>query len=362
MDSRMSDNDVGPEGLAWERITRAAWAVNPDWSKRERQAIEDFILTVRCYIALVDRSAPAPEAAPTTTERSDELHRIQSKFFRAVQRAYHLHHTDKGVLADDIRQAVEECRSALKELPPSDGPRMVRSGPAPEAAPRTTLATPFTDAERAEALAKVRDGQIDGFGGERIDFATAYLINRYEATLSAERSRAGLRSGPAPAAAGRTDELIGKANRAADRINIRGMTDEAIVLLDLARELSTLLSRAERMEQEIDGIAQYRDRLQRELSTLRSRAERAEQERNALIDGKVQVVPDHKGEIVYRLRKKDGLTYAYHTADEALAAYRAALPPSPDQKSAGQADPKTVPETSLNENGAPKDAVNPAKS
>lgn len=32
---------VEPEGLEWERITRAAWAVNPDWSKRERQAIEE---------------------------------------------------------------------------------------------------------------------------------------------------------------------------------------------------------------------------------------------------------------------------------------------------------------------------------
>lgn len=56
---RLANNSlIEPEGLEWERVTRAAWAINPDWSKRERQVIEDFILTVRCDIADVPRLSP----------------------------------------------------------------------------------------------------------------------------------------------------------------------------------------------------------------------------------------------------------------------------------------------------------------
>lgn len=56
----MDENEetLDPVGAEWERVTRAAWAIHYDWSKRERQAIEDFILTVRHSIAEVSAKQP----------------------------------------------------------------------------------------------------------------------------------------------------------------------------------------------------------------------------------------------------------------------------------------------------------------
>lgn len=57
--------EVDPIGAEWERVTRAVLAIHVDWSRRERQAIEDFILTVRHSISEV----PPPSQSDAARER-----------------------------------------------------------------------------------------------------------------------------------------------------------------------------------------------------------------------------------------------------------------------------------------------------
>jgi hypothetical protein len=66
------DVAVDPIGAEWERVTRAALAIHVDWSRRERQAIEDFILTVRHSISEIP---PALPGVPFSVEANDALER-----------------------------------------------------------------------------------------------------------------------------------------------------------------------------------------------------------------------------------------------------------------------------------------------
>lgn len=101
------DTDVEPEGLEWERVTRAAWAVNPDWSKHERRAIEDFILTVRCYIAQVDPD-PTPEEEAEIGKALKPV--VRTMNFDAV----------RAELADLIEEANRSLAKVAAPTPQSD--------------------------------------------------------------------------------------------------------------------------------------------------------------------------------------------------------------------------------------------------